>query len=340
MLLDFKSELDNIVYWYTKFKAESALPDLYKNAKRANYVFSQLKYLEPLANLWETYLTIFELLEENSDPDLEKELINTEKEILYAIKRLSTLTNNLIIELHAGEGGDEAALFVEELFSMYSCYCEANNIKVEVLTSSETDLGGYREITFSVSGKKAYLLANESGTHRVQRVSKTDSKGRKHTSAATVAVLPEISELNIDLKDEDCKEEVTCAGGPGGQHQNRKATQVKLIHIPTGISAVAREKDQHQNRKIAKRVLKARLYDYYKAIEDENRAKTKKEQIANSGRSSKVRTYNWQQNRVTDHRTNKDYPLNTILVGKLDCLLADLNAFFSIRVLSSLQFIE
>lgn len=229
----------------------------------------------------------------------------------------------LILEIRAGTGGDEAALFARDLHEMYRRYADAMGWKVEVLDFVATELGGYKEVSFSVTGEGAYRhLQFESGGHRVQRVPETETQGRIHTSAATVAALPEPEEVEIDIRPEDIETDVMRAGGPGGQHQNKTESAVRLTHLPTGIVVVCRdERSQHKNRAKALRILRSRIYDRMQEQAVAERAETRRTLIGSGDRSQRIRTYNFPQNRVTDHRINVTlYNLDRVIAGDLNLL--------------------
>ncbi|MGB9678353.1 MAG: peptide chain release factor 1, partial [Candidatus Ratteibacteria bacterium] len=234
---------------------------------------------------------------------------------------------NAIVEIRAGIGGEEASLFAGDLFRMYSKYCENNNYQIEILDSHPTSLGGFKEIIFLVKGKGAYgKLKYESGVHRVQRVPKTESYGRIHTSAATVAVFPEIEEREIKINPEELKIETFRASGHGGQHVNKTSSAVRITHIPTGISVSCQDdRSQIKNREKAMKILRARLKNYYEREKREKIDAERKKYVKSGDRSEKIRTYNFPQNRVTDHRINyTTYNLDKILDGEIDELIEKL----------------
>ena len=234
---------------------------------------------------------------------------------------------SVIVELRAGTGGDEAALFAGDLFRMYQRYAELNRWKTAILTQNEGDMGGYKEITLNISGSGVYSkLKFESGVHRVQRVPDTETQGRIHTSAATVAVLPEVEDIDIEIKTEDIRIDTMRASGAGGQHVNTTDSAVRITHVPSGIVVVASAKSQHQNRATVMKVLRSRLYEMEREKRDNERADTRRDQVGSGDRSGRIRTYNFPQGRVTDHRINLTlYKLDKVLEGEaLDELISAL----------------
>ena len=236
---------------------------------------------------------------------------------------------NIICEIRGGAGGDEAALFAGTLFRMYSMYAERKHWKLEILNENETGLGGYKEVSFMVTGKGVYSrLKFESGVHRVQRVPDTESSGRIHTSTATVAVLPVVEDVEIEINPADIKMDVYRASGAGGQHVNKTSSAVRLTHIPTGIVAECQtERSQLQNREYAMRLLRSRLYEIEKQKRDSELANERKSQVGSGDRSEKIRTYNYPQGRITDHRIGLSiFQMEDFLNGNLDEMLDSLIA--------------
>lgn len=236
---------------------------------------------------------------------------------------------NIICEIRAGAGGEEAALFAGTLFRMYSMYAERNHWKIDVLNENETGLGGYKEISFMITGKGAYSrLKFESGVHRVQRVPDTESSGRIHTSTATVAVMPVAEDVEVEINPSDIKMEVFRASGAGGQHINKTSSAVRLIHEPTGIVVECQtERSQFQNREYAMKMLRSKLYEIEKEKQDSEIANTRKTQVGSGDRSEKIRTYNYPQGRITDHRIGMSiFQMENFLNGDIDEMVDNLIA--------------
>ncbi len=277
-----------------------------------------------------------ELAASGEDADLRElaqaeaeELVRQEEEVAASLRQLLLPRDPLadraaVVEIRAGTGGDEAGLFAGDLFRMYSRYAERKRWTIELVALSEGEVGGYKEVVFVVRGKDAYgELRNESGVHRVQRVPATESQGRIHTSAATVAVLPEAEDVDVELKEEDLRIDVYRSSGPGGQSVNTTDSAVRVTHIPTGVVVTCQdEKSQHKNKAKALKVLRSRLLDARLAQQEAERARERKLQVGTGDRSAKIRTYNFPQGRVTDHRIGLTlYRLHEILDGDLEELV-------------------
>ena len=271
-------------------------------------------------------------LAEDEKPRLEKEFQKLQNETDELIKPSSPLDKkNSIMEIRAGTGGDESALFAADLFRMYSRFAEKNNYKVKIINENKTGIGGFKEIIFSITGDNAFgTLKYESGVHRVQRVPETEKAGRVHTSAATVAVLPEAEDVDINIEDKDLRIDTFCSSGKGGQGVNTTYSAVRITHLPTDIVVSCQdERSQTQNKESAMKVLKSRVLAY----EEEKRMKelsdNRKSQIGSGDRSEKIRTYNFPQNRVTDHRINlTSHSLDKILDGDIDEFIIKLKEFY------------
>jgi len=277
-----------------------------------------------------------EMLELGEDKDLEEliklELSEAEEKLIVICDELKILLlpkdpndeKNVIIEIRGGTGGEEAALFAADLMRMYSMYAEAKRWKLEILSSNPTDIGGYKEVCFSIEGQGAYSKFKfESGVHRVQRVPSTESGGRIHTSAVTVAVLPEVEEVEVDINQNDLRIDVFRAGGPGGQCVNTTDSAVRITHLPTGIVVSCQdEKSQFKNKDKAMKILRSRIYEVMEEKRHKEIADERKSQVGSGDRSERIRTYNFPQGRVTDHRINLTlYKLEQVLDGSLDELI-------------------
>ena len=244
-----------------------------------------------------------------------------------------------MIEIRPGTGGDEAALFAADLLRMYQRYAEARGWNFEIIEESLTELGGIKELIGHITGENVFArLKYESGVHRVQRVPSTESGGRIHTSAATVAVLPEAEEVDIDIPASDIRIDTMRASGAGGQHVNTTDSAVRITHLPTGLMVTSSEKSQHRNREIAMSVLRARLYDLERQRMDQERAADRKSQVGSGDRSERIRTYNFPQGRITDHRINLTlYKLDQVMTGDLDEIIDALTADDQARMLAEME---
>ncbi len=340
MLKGIFEKLDSKVKRYEELQKLMSDPEIIKDNKRYREVAQEYSSLGEIVDEYNRYRKVDdeisstrELIEESTDTEMKelareelKELEKTREQILDKLKILLIPKDpldlkNIIMEIRAGTGGEEAALFVADLFRMYSRYAESKRWKIEIMSSNETGIGGFKEIIFSVSGKSVYEnLRYESGVHRVQRVPVTESGGRIHTSAVTVAVLPEAEETEIEINPEDLRIDVYRSSGPGGQSVNTTDSAVRITHLPTGMVVTCQdEKSQHKNKAKALRVLRARLYEMEEKKKQEERSMERRSQIGSGDRSERIRTYNFPQNRVTDHRINLTlYKLEEILQGDLD----------------------
>ena len=308
----------------TLMKERGALEPLAELAQRLDGLLARRKDAEEaqrdpeLAGLAREELAGLEAEERSFDAELKDALV-TDKE---------DLRRKVIFEIRAGVGGDEATLFARDLFQIYRKYFDAQRWKVEEFEVATSEVGGFKEVVFAVEGEGAWArLRFESGGHRVQRVPATEAQGRIHTSAATVAVLPEAEDLEIELRPDDLRIETMRAGGAGGQHVNKTESAVRITHIPTGLVAACQDdRSQQRNRASAMRILKSRVYERERERIAAERSAERKSQVGTGDRSDRIRTYNWSQNRVTDHRLNQNFSLEQVLSGKLDPLLEALVA--------------
>ncbi len=322
-------ELDSKLSDPNVMKDMSAYKNLMQERSRLVPIVEELTILKDLME----ELKDNEALSKESDPEIAemaKEEIPALKERIEQTQKHCKMLlvppdpmegKNIIMEIRAGTGGEEAALFAADLYRMYSYYAESMHWKLEEISSNATELGGYKEVIVSISGKDVYgSLRWESGVHRVQRVPETESGGRIHTSAVTVAVLPEAEETEVEIRQEDLRIDVMRAGGPGGQCVNTTESAVRITHIPTGLVVICQnQKSQLQNKAEAMRVLRSRLYDLEAGRKAKERAEERKSQVGSGDRSERIRTYNFPQNRLTDHRINLTlYKLDLIMEGHLE----------------------
>ncbi|TYB83841.1 MAG: peptide chain release factor 1 [Kosmotoga sp.] len=299
--------------------------------KTISQIYSDLKNKEEEIEGWKELLgnasedEVQEIRETIDTLERERKKLEIDLKLLLVPDRNSD--RNTIVEIRAGAGGEEAALFAGDLFKMYTRFAENRGWKVELINSNETDLGGFKEVVFHMKGKEAYtIMKYESGVHRVQRVPETESGGRIHTSTATVAVLPEATEVDVEIDPSDLRIDTYRASGAGGQHVNKTDSAVRIVHNPTGIVvAVQSERSQHQNKQKAMNFLRAKLYDKKVREQDEKLSNRRKTQIGTGDRSEKIRTYNFPQNRITDHRINfTTHRLEDVLNGELDEIIESL----------------
>ncbi len=324
-------------------------PEVASDLKRMRDTSVEYKQLTPVADAAKKYLKMCEdydsnksLMRDSSEEkdlrelaemenqELEGEIENMEEELrILLIPKDPNDLKNCIVELRAGTGGDEAGIFAGDLFRIYQRYADHNKFKIDVIDFQENERGGYKEITFSISGEAVYgNLKFESGVHRVQRVPETEASGRVHTSAATVAILPEAEEIDVNIKDEDLQIDRFRAGGAGGQNVNKVETAIRITHTPTGtVVACQDERSQLKNLEKAMKVLRSRLYELELSKQQQAISSNRKSMVKTGDRSEKIRTYNYPQNRVTDHRLegdSKNYPLKEIIEGGLNSIIENL----------------
>ena len=337
-------KLEAVENRYEELNKKIADPEVIANTSEWTKFMKEHAEIEEVALKYKEYKQVQQSIEEAqemlNDPEMKElaeELYENKEKLPKIEEELKILLipkdpdddKNIICEIRAGAGGDEAALFAGTLYRMYSMYAERKHWKIEVLNENETGLGGYKEISFMVTGKGVYSrLKFESGVHRVQRVPETEASGRIHTSTATVAVLPVVEDVQIEINPADIKLEVFRASGAGGQHVNKTSSAVRLIHVPTGIVAECQtERSQTQNREYAMKLLKSRLYEVEKQKRDSELANERKSQVGSGDRSEKIRTYNYPQGRITDHRIGLSiYQMENFLNGDLDEMIDNLIA--------------
>jgi len=321
-------------------------PDIIADMKKYVQYNKEYKDLEPLVEAYKNYKNVIENIQSSKDilgtekdeefremakmelDELEKQKEELDEEIKYLlIPKDPEDDKSAIVELRAGTGGDESCIFVEDIYRMYTMFFKEKSWKVEVINSNEGSVKGFREIAMNVSGEGVYgVLKFESGVHRVQRVPETESQGRVHTSAITVAVLPEAEEVDFELKESDLKKDTYRASGAGGQHVNKTESAVRITHIPTGTVVECQDgRSQHKNYEKALQVMRSRLYQAELEKRDNERAAQRKSLVSTGDRSAKIRTYNYPQGRITDHRINKTmYNLSDFMNGDIEAMIESL----------------
>src|SRR5436853_2876863 len=345
--MDFNSLVERKRERFAELEREIADPALFENRKRASEIMREHANAKALLAKWEELEAAREQLDQNRElaasndveiaamaddeiPDLQKRVVDLEREMRIALLPPGENEGrDAIVEIRAGTGGSEAAIFAADLYRMYNRYAESAGLKAEDLESSPSELGGLKEVIFRVSGESVFRkLRYESGVHRVQRVPATEAQGRIHTSTATVAVLPEAKEVDILLKPEELRIEVSRAGGPGGQGVNTTDSAVQVLHIPPGTIVRCQDgRSQQKNKEKARNVLHSRLLETKQREEAEKYAAHRRSQIGSGGREEKIRTYNFPQNRVTDHRIGLTlYNLDRFIEGDLEEMISALQA--------------
>jgi peptide chain release factor 1 len=345
--MDFNQLIERKRARFAELEREIADPRLFDNRKRAGETMREHSSIKQLLGRWEELETARRQLEDNRElaaatdadlaqmaadeiPELEKRVSDLEQKVqIDLLPPDENDERDAIVEIRAGTGGSEAAIFAADLYRMYNRYAEVAGLKIEDLESSPSELGGLKEVIFQVSGDAVFRkLRYESGVHRVQRVPATEAQGRIHTSTATVAVLPEAEEVDLELKPEDLRIEVCRAGGPGGQGVNTTDSAVQVLHIPTGKIVRCQDgRSQQKNKEKALSILRARLLEEKQREEEAKYSATRKSQIGSGGREEKIRTYNYPQNRITDHRIGLTlYNLDRVMEGDLTGMIEALQA--------------
>jgi peptide chain release factor 1 len=327
-LLSDPQSLNQRDHWLNMSREMASITPVVELSRRLRAINKELDEAEEMLDNSQEADMVDYLRSETDALREEKELLESEvKE--HLIPKDPYDDKNVFIEIRAGTGGEEAALFAADLLKMYARFAEKHNFKVEIVDAHQTDIGGYKEVILGVEGEGAFSrLKFESGVHRVQRIPTTESSGRIHTSAATVAVLPEVEEVEVDINPQDLRIDTFCSTGPGGQSVNTTQSAVRITHVPTGVVVSCQdEKSQLQNKEKALRILRSRLLDKYISEQTAELAQTRKTMVGSGDRSERIRTYNFPQNRVTDHRINLTlHKLDFILAGDLDEIVEELAA--------------
>ena len=352
------NRLDNILHRREEIGILLSDPDVTSDNKKFIQLSREFSEIEPVAEEASHYLDLAQQLADNeemlADPDCDRELKELAEEEILELKgalkesddKLAILllpkdpndSRDIILEVRAGTGGDEAALFAADLFRMYSRYAETQGFKVEILSANDTGIGGYKEIVAQITGDGVfYRFKFESGVHRVQRVPETESGGRIHTSACTVAILPVAEEVEINIRPEDIRIDVYRASGAGGQHVNKTESAVRLTHAPTGIVVTCQDQaSQHKNKAQAMKVLQARIFDKQQSAVDNERAEARKGMVGSGDRSERIRTYNFPQGRITDHRIGLTlYKLDQVLNGEMGELIDAILTYHQAKLLAA-----
>ncbi|MCS5554088.1 MAG: peptide chain release factor 1 [SAR324 cluster bacterium] len=351
-------KLEEINSRFEKLTEELGQPEVVQDQNRYRKLTQEHAGLQEIVEAYQLYLKIQQQLEDNrelsedkdEDPEIRKLAVQEIHELNLQMQKMQKQiellllpkdpddSRNIIIEIRAGTGGDEAALFARDLFQMYAHYSESQKWRLKLMNESRNDLGGFKEITFSIEGKEVYSrLKYEGGVHRVQRVPKTETQGRIHTSAATVAVLPEVEDVEVEINPGDLRIDVYRSSGPGGQSVNTTDSAVRITHIPSGLVVICQnEKSQLKNKSQALKVLRARLYEKELEAQQSETAEKRRGMVGSGDRSERIRTYNFPQGRLTDHRINLTlYKLEDILLGKLEQVIDPLLSYYQAELLKA-----
>ena len=351
-------KLEEINSRFEKLTEELGQPEVVQDQNRYRKLTQEHAGLQEIVEAYQLYLKIQQQLEDNrelsedkdEDPEIRKLAVQEIHEMNLQMQKMQKQiellllpkdpddSRNIIIEIRAGTGGDEAALFARDLFQMYAHYSESQKWRLKLMNESKNDLGGFKEITFSIEGKEVYSrLKYEGGVHRVQRVPKTETQGRIHTSAATVAVLPEVEDVEVEINPGDLRIDVYRSSGPGGQSVNTTDSAVRITHIPSGLVVICQnEKSQLKNKSQALKVLRARLYEKELEAQQSETAEKRRGMVGSGDRSERIRTYNFPQGRLTDHRINLTlYKLEDILLGKLELVIDPLLSYNQAELLKA-----